>query len=282
MSTKDQLEIIQTAGIGLRPGSHTRIACPFCNPPPEDSECMRLVKLDNEAVTFKCWRASCGERGTINSAGQRIFVSAHHAHKSIKRVKPPRLYTEPMVFAERDDLVGLVHPDHLASDRCILNKVLKSENDLVFSIRGLDFSKLGYVVRRDNGAEPRTYEDFNEEPDKPWYHFASSRINLTSTSDQLIIVEDYLSAEIVKFHTGIDSLALLGARAPQRLWASLLIHRRFTKIVVALDPGAYKASFAIWKQARDLGYMAKLKSLPDDPKRMSRAQLLKEFCENET
>lgn len=209
-------------------------ACPTCHRP----ESWSVWVGESGAVMGTCHRALCSH-GTWPLQGV--------ARETIRKPEA-RHYTRPIRFLN-DNQRRLIHdkfgisPDELdgyseGDDRFILGVYGPKVND-----------KRGVIAYSLSGAKPKSLT-YNERPGEPFIHYTGS---LVDNKPNLVIVEDWFSAEKVETTGSATGAAIMGTHLGQAEITELAGVAKETgaKTWVALDRDAYMKTLLYLSRFRE-------------------------------
>lgn len=273
------VESIEQAAQFLEVGQHVRIACPFCSPPKEDAECMRVTRWDTNKVSAKCFRATCGRSVRMTIGGG--YVVHNGDAEAVRPGFVSRQLDKPLRFADlrfadgqdwrtieglsSPDLAEWFHHQWAAGHGHTGLRVTDDDNhELVFAVANPWSGRVGYQVRVNRDRKPNgpKYDTFRE-IDAPFVHFAGPQRCTT-----VVVVEDWLSAEAITAatHHRVAALAAMGGHISDEVLVTLA--KRHPNVVFFLDPGAEQAAHRLAKRSSLMFKNVGVVRAPADPKRL--------------
>lgn len=252
---------VEALAVNIPKGTSTREVCPKCKGGSDGEKCLSISVDLNFGVHWKCFRSSCGFAG-----GPRGVPNAFGG--GVKR--EPRYYTRPyrpLTQVQHDFFYAKfgIDPVEIAG--------YSAETDrFIFPVfgDGLGFEYRGCMARSFSGEQPKSLT-YNEQPDKPFIHFAYP--NSLPDARAVVVVEDWLSAEKVAQSDEVVAVALNGTRITQEMISEIsTVAQRppGRPTYLALDKDAfcksvkyvhrYREQFPgglyVWALSRDLKYEA--------------------------
>lgn len=232
-------------------GSMFRVLCPFCKGGSSKEHSFQITKTKT-GVLYYCFRASCGERGFIQT------ISA--APKSLPKAKKeftPHIFKEEERELTDDEVRYFVRKYSLNPEKCrsYINYSPSTKRHVLpcFTMEGYVHAK---NLRSYAGAIPKSllYRE-TQYPILSYYPFSTK-------ADTVVIVEDQISA--IKLAELCPSVALLGTTMS---WDKVnAIINNYNKAIIMLDPGAEGAALGILKKWGP--YFSRIRGvfLREDPK----------------
>jgi len=238
------------------------MVCPFCRAAHENS--LRITRKV-AALTFNCFRASCGARGAIQSNGGTQL----HSYDTEQRTKSNPFTLD--TCSPPESLVELLGSRYGVSREILHYSGMKwasSESSMCFPVFDIEGNKTGTttkVLGELNGKRKSTVYYDDEPP--PYYTMRK----YAGRSRVCWLVEDVLSC-LRLFSEGATSIALLGTNVSHRLFTSLPLY--FQKVVIALDPDALAKALKLQQELSILPCTTEVVAFSKDPKDVPREELL--------
>lgn len=245
-----------------------QISCPFCGAVHERS--LGITRLPS-GIVYRCWRASCGERGFIRSSA--VDYSPHWEKQQKKTYTPKPFEYETTSLPK--EYRRMFYERYLITDEELdKNGFLYSPeiNRVVMPI----FNQMGYkvgVVARSYSKKLRGPKAINYlEDGRPHLHYPPA---LQPTTKRVVLVEDIPSAIRVGRHA--RSVALLGHSLCNKTAEDLA--NTAAHLVVALDPDATAAAIKLKSEYQVYFNSIQVRVTSADPKDMTDEQILQEVLE---
>jgi hypothetical protein len=236
-----------------------RYICPKCAGG-SDSEKSLSIRVDEAGgVHWRCFRALCGYTGGPRGV-RSIFAT---------KKKEPRYFTRPI--KPLTDLQQIFLLDKFASFPLMgeVEGYSYWDDRFILGVYGPEgYNKRGVVAYSFN-QKPKTLT-YNEKPDEPFIHYAMSLPYGGAAHSNVVIVEDWFSAEKVAATGYAVGVALMGTNLDQAMVSEIAgyANSRGAKTWIALDRDAYTKSLLYlnkyreqfggglfaWSLAKDLKY----------------------------
>jgi hypothetical protein len=255
----------------LAVGARARgLLCPTCLGG-DSRERSFTLSMDSNGLWYKCWRASCDEKGFIP-----LLSGWAGEYVPLKKRKPFTHDTEELSTSQ---LMAFRERYELTIEELSANGVVQcpSRGSFIFPVHNFHGFEMGKLERwYDWNAPPlehRNKADYYTESESEITYFPrtgcsyyeyeerwSSRA--TRLSSTLCIVEDALSA--IKMNRLMPTCALLGSELREGVFDELR-KLPFDKFLIVLDPDAYKKAMGI-QEKYGLYKPIEVKRLDKDPK----------------
>lgn len=246
----------------LAPGARVRgLVCPSCLGG-HSSERSFTVSMDSGGLWYKCWRASCGEKGFIPLLSS--WVGEYIPQKKRK------LFTHETCPLNADQEWSFWGRYEITVSELNTNGIVQcpSRHSFIFPVRNFSGFEIGRHERWYNWWHPplegRNKADYYTESEAPITYFPSDRhiIQPMRLWRTLCIVEDALSA--IKMNRLMPTCALLGSELREDVFDELR-KLPFDRFIIVLDPDAWKKAIGI-KEKYGLYKDIEVKQLEKDPK----------------
>src|SRR5690625_1972746 len=232
-TTNEISKKIMEEGLHLAEGETARCTCPVCRATHEKS-CK--IRRTEKGLVYKCFRASCGAKGLINSKGN-FTQRRNFPEKKLSNKYGGKTY---LLSDHTRQFLGR----KFYLEDSILNSFRETgEGDVMLPIRNELGQRYGWINRRwkglyDKERNPKAI-NYYDNRDGTSLHFTFDISNPVTT---VVAVEDYISAERIGKY--VPCVSLLGTNLLGRD-AVLLRELGVQSLVILLDSDANQASLKL-------------------------------------
>lgn len=246
----------------LAPGARVRgLVCPSCLGG-HSSERSFTISMDSGGLWYKCWRASCGEKGFIPLLSS--WVGEYIPQKKRK------LFTHETAQLNAEQKRIFFQKYEITFDELSANGIVQcpSRHSFIFPVHNFSGFEIGKHERWYNWWHPplegRNKADYYTESEAPITYFPQWLDCLWAPYSvrTLCLVEDALSA--IKMNRIMPTCALLGSELREDVFDELR-KLPFDRFIVVLDPDAWKKALGI-KEKYGLYKDIEVRQLEKDPK----------------
>lgn len=200
------------------------------------------LRVSDQGVHWRCFRASCGYGGGPRGAAW-LFAD--------KPRREPRYFTRPMrsLTPQQEALIE----DKFGICPDILEGYTVENDRFVLGVYGpIGYSKRGVIAYSLSGESPKSIT-YNEKPAQPFIHYAIDPALCGAAWPDIVIVEDWFSAEKVAATGNAVGVAIMGTHLAQADVSEIatLATAKGARVWLALDRDAYGKTIAYLNQYRE-------------------------------
>lgn len=247
-----EYKALQLIGESLGKDTTTRHElCPKCGGGESKEKGFSLSKDTHGYLYWRCFRASCGYRGSTGGGSKGKRTASREA----------KVLSDPVIALTEDQTDYFSDEYGVDSVRNNLYYV-PTQDAFAFKIKASSGGGIGWQLRWFDGRKPKckSYPEVRTMPFMGWWGHTSQK--------GLVVVEDPLSAMKVASVGGTHSVALLGTHMSHE--HAYCIREHSAHLILALDKGtldlalSYRDKFAdlfekitIWTLDKDLKYVTR-------------------------